>query len=127
MSFVVAILCLGALWARFTLEEYPHSSDSLELTIIQRLQPWQAIAGAVIVIMWAHNVGNSPTILDSLILLLFGWLFVFQYEVFILRPKGLMAGPGVPFIRRVVVDRMRRFIVGFDQRIRSKIFARRKK
>lgn len=107
LPYLSVVLLAGVAWARFTLQEYPESADQEELGVVRRLQ--LPLAGLTILfwIGWRFFVG--PVVNFGLVagVILIGWAFVLWYELEIERPLGLFGGPGVPFLPRTRLAKMR--------------------
>lgn len=116
LVYIALILLLGALWARFTSKEHPASVDEKELRVIA---VWQSVMTGVTIsvyIVWRHAVGEKLILQQAMLFVLVGWFFVFIYEAFILRPAGVGAGPGVPFINKQRMDGVRELVLRFSKR-----------
>jgi len=110
LFYILLILGLGTWWAKITLREHPSSADERELTFIQEYQ--QKIIVLLIfffipVIFQAQVITNW---LHSLFIIVYGILFVFFYELEVERDQGVLGGPGVPFISRQTMRRIRRHL-----------------
>lgn len=109
--YVILILFLGVLWAKWTLDECPTSGDARELKLIKFHQNFHAIIGSIMYLFWYAFISKAIALREALIFLVLGWLFVFQYELVIIRPPGVQSGPGVPFVSRQRIASIRTWIV----------------
>ena len=113
LVYIILILLLGAVWAHWTIREYPDSADKVELEHIRLYQPFQVIIGLVSAAYWYFFVGQKLTVLSACAFLIFEWLFVLQYEFLLERPSGITAGPGVPFMNKRRIDKFRDYMLIF--------------
>ena len=120
LIYITLILLLGARWARDTLKEYPQSKDRFELHIIDSHQKVHAILGSVAYALWYFFVRRNVTLVEASYFIIFGWVFVFQYELFIPRPRGIIAGPGVPFVNKERMDKVRNLVLKFFQYLKKR-------
>ena len=111
LIYVSFILILGASWAFVTLQEYPQSDDIRELEITEKFQPVAAIIALTFLFIRWYNWGDEPMVLGEISLIMFvGWIFVFLYELGQeRRHAGIMFGPGVPFVSRERVGKVKQF------------------
>jgi len=70
------------------------------------------ISGLVVFFYWYLYVRTTITLYESIWFVLAGYFFVFTYDVFVERQPGIMGGPGTPFIKKSVIDRIRKFLLG---------------
>ncbi|MEK7637228.1 MAG: hypothetical protein AAB402_02420 [Patescibacteria group bacterium] len=108
IGYVAAILLLGAWWARIAVREHPASQDLYEFRF---LSVYQAICSAALIALLASYyifVGQYIPWWVAIPFNLIGALFVFLYELKIERPIGVLGGPGVPFIHRDLMMRIRK-------------------
>lgn len=120
--FIALMLFLGSVWARMTLIEYPNSQDRTELLLIQFTHfVFSVLALGFFIYRLAKVKVTEISVVSGAMILLGGWLFVFIYE-FLLerREKGILAGPGVPFVSRKRIENL-------NQKLRQKISALRAK
>lgn len=103
------ILVLGAWWARMTISEYPNSDDIQELRFIQWYQLTAFVGQLLVTIIWYRSLGPTLAWWGAMLLNFFGMAFVFVYELRIERVPGILGGPGVPFVSRQVMTRIRRW------------------
>ncbi|MBI3115091.1 MAG: hypothetical protein HYZ09_01190 [Candidatus Kerfeldbacteria bacterium] len=118
LLYVAMILFLGAIWASLTSNEYPESKDRRELTVIVELQVLMAV---IVVAFWIGSERQSGPIvglMTTLRLIVLGWGAVFLYELFIRRQRGILAGPGVPFISFRQLEQIRHRLLLFWTRVR---------
>ena len=107
LQFIALVLLLGSAWATITLREYPKSRDKRELKVIQEDQLYWGIVSEGFFIFCYFAVGTEINIVIAITIVVFGWLFVFFYERQIKRQKGLLGGPGVPFLKREIMEKIR--------------------
>jgi len=120
LIYIALILFLGARWAKDTLKEYPESKDRFELYIIQSHQIVHATLGLFAFGIWYLFVRTEITLVEAGYFILFGWIFVFQYELFIPRLKGIIAGPCVPFVNKKRMDKIRSFMLKLLRYLRKR-------
>lgn len=110
LLYIFLGLIMGAIWARSTLQEHPHSNDRRELRVIQFHQTVYAVVGTLYFLYWYNYVRKVITLEDSVLFVVVGYLFVFFYDILTERPLGIMGGPGVPFISRNVIEKIQRLL-----------------
>lgn len=113
LAYIVIILLLGAVWAHWTIREYPDSSDKVELELIRLYQPFQVVVISGLVAYWYFLITREMNILSACAFLFFEWLFFLQYEFLLERPSGITAGPGVPFMNKQRIDKFSNFMIRF--------------
>lgn len=108
LIYIAIILILGAVWARRTLYENPESADGKELGVIENLQIAVGIA-LLGIYVYFHIVFEMRTIRlpETITYLLVGWVLVSAYEYRLERVRGILGGPGVPFINREQLNKLR--------------------
>jgi len=102
------ILLFGSLWAKMTIKEYPESEDKYELMVILIYQTVFAIVGGVGSFVWYNYVKRVAGLLEVIMFMLFGFVFLLYYDIWIERPEGVMGGPGVPFVSKKIIAKIRR-------------------
>src|SRR3989344_9185186 len=111
LFYVMLILLLGALWAWFTIREYPASDERQELVLIIALQPLNAVLVGACWIAWERLMGPTVSRVLTIALIELGWLAIFFYELALRRRTGIQAGPGVPFVTFQQLDRIRALLL----------------
>lgn len=120
LFYLTLVLLLGSVWARRTLREHPRSNDRAELVMIQRLQvSVSAMLVALLFLFWDFNWSVPIKTWQTLSFILLGWEFVLVYEMFIPRPPGIQSGPGVPFLNRGQIGKMRKWVIKLLHRIKK--------
>lgn len=102
------ILLLGSLWAKMTIKEYPESEDKYELMVILIYQTVFAIAGGVSAFIWYKSVNKAAGLFEVMSFMLFGFVFLLYYDIWIERLEGVMGGPGVPFVSKRIIAKLRK-------------------
>ena len=123
VSFLIYVACtlfLGAVWAHSTMKECPQTTDVIELNIIKVIQPVMAFGILAFYLFWRTTASHTMTFRHAVVFVLFGWISVFNYESFVPRPVGIEAGPGVPFVNKEKMDRVRAFMLTLAQRLRRR-------
>jgi hypothetical protein len=107
------VLLFGALWAWRTAAHVKNTRDAQEICVIQRLQFTGFGIILVFFLWWKYMVKAQVTkilITETLVLI---WILILAYEMVVPRAPGVIAGPGVPFIPRSDVRKLRRRMFGF--------------
>lgn len=107
LLFIALVLFLGVWWAKVTLGEYPLSKDKEELTIIKKYQSVAAVIALTVFSFYLVTKRMEMDLFTTIFTVLGGWAFVFVYELDIEREKGILGGPGMPFLNRERMERMR--------------------
>lgn len=115
LIYVALILLLGAFWARSTRQEHPETTDATELFVITLHQPVLAFEALLLYVYLRVSAGGILTLALVIPIIVFGWLFVFAYEAYVPRQEGVAAGPGVPFISKTRMDKVRNRVLRFLQ------------
>ena len=110
LLYIAVILLLGVWWSTLTIREYPQSIDLRELRFVIRYQLVGFTFLLVFSATYLAQVGTRIHPWVSIPYVLWGFLFVFIYELFIERPPGMLGGPGVPFVNREIMTAARRKI-----------------
>jgi len=114
LVYVSFVLWLGASWAFVTLREYPQSDDIRELKITETFQSASGFGPLIVFAFHRYNWGYEPMSPFEIVgVVLIGWFFVFVYELRQERPyTGIMFGPGVPFVNRERLEKIKRIRKG---------------
>lgn len=107
LVYLVMILALGVWWAHVTLQEVPGTEDAEELRFIRIYQSVATIVVFALYHIWLDRLGREFQWWASFILITIGYIFVFIYELRIERTTGLLGGPGVPWLGREVMAKIR--------------------
>ncbi len=102
---VFCVLALGVYWSVRTLRDYPRSNDRREFELIQ---VYQTLAMVGVLGWYKFVAGTTLQIWETTALIVFGWLFVFVYEFSLDRPHGMTGGPGIPFVNRERLEKIRK-------------------
>jgi hypothetical protein len=102
------ILFFGGLWARRMEKKILEKRDSQEFCMIQILQFTGSMFVLFFYFWWSFFYGRKISWALILIIVAGGWSFIFVYEILVPRYSGMTAGPGVPFIGRSRVRKLRR-------------------
>jgi len=114
LLYVAIVLCLGAYWALIILQDYPQSDDVHEIKVTKTLQPIAGLSTFALFAVRLYYEGYEPISLgESFFIVFLGWSFVFVYELRQeRRHTGIMFGPGVPFVSRERVEKLKRIRKG---------------
>lgn len=112
------LLLAGMFWAMRTERQVErtdqwevHSKrDAQELCMIQSLHFSGAVVALIFYCWWESQVNSKATWTFGVIIVFALWCFVFAYELMVPRQKGIIAGPGVPFVGRSNLRKLRRLI-----------------
>ena len=104
------MLILGCVWAGITLQEYKEGYDKPELKLIRKHHFGWAVATTASFFIYFSQMSATISLLASIVIVAFGWAFVFTYELGTERQAGLIGGPGVPFLSRKVMAKLRQKI-----------------
>lgn len=110
VGYIALVFLLGAYWAHSTLTEYPRTEDRRELLVIQVVQLLTAVTGGVSSLLWYTYVGELIFFGGLSMLYFIGWTYDFAYELFAPLRVGLEGGPGVPFVGREHMNRLKTFL-----------------
>jgi hypothetical protein len=108
LLYFAAVFCLGGMWAKRTERQVSCVRDQKELCVIQSLQWVGACITAAFYFQWKKTVPDGVSWTLAIIETLNIWCFILVYEMMVPRYRGISAGPGVPFLARPNVRRIRR-------------------
>jgi hypothetical protein len=109
--YTAIVMFLGGWWAYAAYKEYPQSEDRFELMSMGVFHLMFAILSLT---AWPIVSLPQPEITFYFLplIMLYLWLFVFFQEISITREvKGILAGPGVPFIGWERLERIWYFLI----------------
>lgn len=107
LLYLMATLQLGAWWAWEADHEVSDSADRDELRFISLYQILVSTVVFGIYHYWVSKYGHVFSWYGAVIITLAGYAFVLSYELQFERSHGLTGGPGVPFLGRKWVSRIR--------------------
>ncbi len=107
LLYLAMTLVLGVWWAHVSLKEVPGSPDEKELRFIRIYQGISAAAVCMFYLGIRAIFGTELEWLGSLLIIFIGYGFVFFYELFHERTPGLLGGPGVPYLGREAMSKIR--------------------
>lgn len=110
LIYLALILLLGVVWSWRALSKYPESMDQREFRAIMRVQ---SIFGIIsLAAFWLLRTAGIRQIDVYVIggVIILEWLFVLRYEMLVPRVHGILGGPGVPFLNRKRVEKIRRLM-----------------
>ena len=86
------------------------------LLFIQRYQLTSLALLTGFTIVYYVQVGAEIHRWVSIPYVLWGFIFVFFYELYVERPPGILGGPGAPFVNREIMALIRNLISGNGRR-----------
>ncbi len=104
------LLVTGALWARRTAGQVTLKRDIRELCVIQSLQLVFSILILVIFFGWYFWIETVISWRFVVLAISAMWVFIFIYEMLVPRSKTVTAGPGVPFLARSDVRKLKKWL-----------------
>jgi hypothetical protein len=141
LFYISLVLLFGAVWAWTALYEFRINHDTkgfksiLRVLVKQRdvkdiadgqelraIVWMQVLFATVGLLAWALRVGDDITMssMETGLVVIVGWLFILCYELCLPRVAGIAGGPGVPFVSKKSVRRLRAALISVvPERIRT--------
>lgn len=120
LVYLALVLLLGSAWGEWTRNEHRRSEDADELYVIHYLQTRTGIIVLAVYVLWQILWENTIDSWESILIVFLGWVLVFIYESLIEREAGIAAGPGVPFINRKTMDKVRQRTIRLRQYLKAR-------